>query len=492
MKSNFTLNNLLVFVLIVLNHQTYGWGTDVVISPFAPSSQHSMAAKGGELFAATAGVGINGPNILTVFQSVDEGNTWSIVPLSGLPASSPVGKTKMVVTALDSVYCLFIQDNQVYFLNVESGLLGQFNTTGVEDFDAVSSVNGNWIYVYIDEPGNNSIKRYGTQDGGITWTGNTATVTSNGAHPKICLFGTQLILNYYGPVLPDTATSDIRAAVYTESSPGTLTPGTFQDVVLSTGVKRKQFESVINMGIVWFIFTEGDAQQVIKCISSNDNGATYQAEFTVAGDASISAYWFDAESNPFLANAAVTLTCLADSISPVGNTFDEMLLFQSNSSNPNTFNPFPAPNTYNDTTVTSSAVNITPIILHYASGGLGFNDLAISWIGESPLGPWFYFDALSLTTGINETNDQNFSVNTFPSPASDIINVAIKGIPDPQITLEILNAEGRLMLSQSIGRDFSSQEQLIPVKISSFAAGNYIIRLISGGKEQMHRFVVQK
>src|SRR6186713_67327 len=150
MKYNITFTSILVFIFIALNHQASGWGTDRVISPFAPSTQHSMAAKStGQLFAATAGVGVNGPNALTVFTSTNGGDTWSTVPLSGLPTVTPVLKTKMVITGLDSVYCLFMQLNQLYILNVESGVLNQFNTTGIEEFDAVASANGNWIYLFI-------------------------------------------------------------------------------------------------------------------------------------------------------------------------------------------------------------------------------------------------------------------------------------------------------------------------------------------------------
>src|SRR6478609_9718060 len=145
MNYKFTLKNLFTCILIALFHQASGWGTDKVITSNAPTVQHSMVAKSnGVLFAATAGVGINGPNELTVFTSVDGGNNWSTVALSGLPTVTPVLKTKMVVTALDSVYCLFMQLNQLYILNVESGVLNQFNTTGIEEFDAVTSANGNW------------------------------------------------------------------------------------------------------------------------------------------------------------------------------------------------------------------------------------------------------------------------------------------------------------------------------------------------------------
>jgi len=494
MKNNFTITGIFILILIALNHQASGWGVDRVISPFAPSSQHSLAAKSnGLLFAATAGIGVNGVNVLTVFTSTNNGNSWSIAPLSGLPTVTPVLKTKMVVTALDSVYCLFMQLNQLYILNVESGIMGQFNSTGIEDFDAVTSANGNWIYLFIDEPGNNNIMRYGTVDGGFTYTGTTSIVTSNGARPKLCRYGNRYILNFYGTPQADISTSIIRAAVYTESTPGTINAGTFQDVAPNNGSKRKQFQTILNNGVAWFIFTEGDTQQVIRCKNSVDNGVTYPPSFIIAGDASVNAFWFGASGYETPSGNGVTLTYLADSLSPGGNSFDKMLLLGSTFTASNVFTTLPAPNnTFNDTTVISTAVNVLPMLIHYSSGGGSNTEIGISWMGESIQGPWYYFDALSFTVGLNETNTPDYSVNTFPSPASEFINVEISGITEKSITLEIINIEGRLLMSQSLDRDLSSSSPLIPVNISTLPSGNYMIRIVSGNHTQQRRFMVKR
>jgi hypothetical protein len=298
-------------------------------------------------------------------------------------------------------------------------------------------------------------------------------------------------MSYYGPILADTVSSTIKTAPYTEYSPGNLSPGTFQDLIPAAGVKRRQCKSVIDSGTVWFFYSEGDANQVIKCRTSLDNGVTYQPAFTIAGDGAVNAHWFDAEFRPFNP-AGVTLTFLADSISPVGNSFDKMVLFEANTTAPNVFTAMPLVNNgYNDTSVTSPSANVHPILVHYLYGGTSEN-IGISWKGNSPQGSQFYFDALSFAVGINELNEPGYSVSAFPSPATDILNVQIKGLTTQSISLEIISADGRVMLSQSHGRDRSSSDQIIPVNISSIASGNYFIRVISGKKEQYHRFVVQR
>ncbi len=480
-----TKKYFLVTILTVASHYVSGWGTDKVISAFEPTAQHSLAAKqNGVLFAALPGAA-TGPDMITVYTSSDNGDSWSIVPLSGLPASGAVIKTKMVVTGLDSVYCVFLQNNILNFLNAESGTLGQFTLSGIQDFDCAASSASNWIYVYVQEPLNNDIRRYGTVDGGLSFTGNSATVTSNGAAPKICMSGTRLILNYYGPVLPDTASSDIVAAFYDETAPGTLAPGTFQDVVVTTGIKRKQFKTVLINGSAWFLFTEGDAVQQLKCKTSSDNGVTYQPEFVVGGNASLSAYWFDAAaySNPI--GSGVTLTFLADSTAPVGTSFDQMQFVTSSTLSPGLFTTFlPPDNTYNDTTVASALTGVLPVVINYSSTSV--NETGIAWAGISPQGPWLFFDRLNATVGINELYYSE-AMSVFPSPARDIIQVKLNSeIPLSQY--QVFDAEGSMIISGKISQINSEPE--MQIDISSLAAGNYVIKLFSATQTRHARFIV--
>ncbi len=476
---------LLVFATLLYHHAS-GWGTDKVISPFSPTAQHSLAVKqNGVLYAALAGA-VTGPDMITVYTSSDNGDTWNVVPLIGLPAMGAVVKTKMVVTGLDSIYCVFSQNNVLYFLNVETGTLGQFTQSGIQDFDCVASPGSNWIYVFVQEPLNNDIRRHGTLDGGISFTGNSALVTGNGDSPKICMSGTRLILNYYGPVLPDTATSDIVAAFYDETAPGTIAPGTFQDVVTSSGMKRKQFKTVLVNSTAWFLFTEGDTNQQLKCKTSVNNGTTYQPEFIVGGNTSLSAYWFDAAAYSNLIGSGVTLTYLADSIAPTGTGFDQMQFVTASALAPGSFTTFlPPNNTHNDTSVATMLTGILPVVINYSSSSV--NETGIAWAGISPQGPWLYFDRLNALVGINESLNTT-TLLVFPSPARDVIQVKLNNEVMAVSQYLVVDAKGRTIITGTTNSVKSASA--LQIDISSLTPGNYVLKLVSEKQTNHARFVV--
>lgn len=474
-----------IFVLTIQN--VWGWGTDKVIFNAGPSAQHSMAAKqNGVLFAAMSGIGITGPNLVTIFTSTDNGDTWNIAPVGGLPVNGPVVKTKMVTTASDSVYCVFLQNEIVYIVNVESGSLGQLTTYTFKDFDVAASPNGNWIYIYVSRSTNKQIVRYGTEDGGLTWGANTALVTSDGASPRITMSGTRLILNYYGPVLVDTAASTIRAAIYDESTPGTLNPGTFQDVITGNGIKRKQYKTVIVSSTAWLVYTEGDLQQEIKYKFSQDGGSNYSLAIPIAGNAAVSAKWFDVAPYSTPAGSGITMTCLADSSAPVISSFDKMIYLGSTTLAPASVVTFPSPyNTYNDTSVTFAADNVLPVMVNFNTGST--TEAGIAWVGDSPQGPWLYFDRLGGTVGIEESQEDIVQLNVYPSPADDFIYIESE-LHDLNTKVEILDITGRSVIQEQGVVSGSAKK----IDVSGLPSGNYMLRVsVAGRKAYYSKFIVQ-
>lgn len=167
-----------------------------------------------------------------------------------------------------------------------------FSTIPCGDFDVVASLTGEAIYLFADDATNDDIRRYSTMDGGFTW-GNVGYVASNGATPRIAMSGNKLVLNYYGPVQSDPTISIIRAAIYNESGAGTISAGTFNDIVPNTGVIRRPFQPVFSQSNIWLFYTEGDASEVIKYMLSTDNGVSFGPEQTVGGSTFYSANKFN-------------------------------------------------------------------------------------------------------------------------------------------------------------------------------------------------------
>jgi hypothetical protein len=485
MKSFYATSILLLFATVSTFHSAMGWGTDKIISPFAPSAQHSISAKqNGILFAAMPGAGSASQNQVSIFTSADNGVTWNPAAVSVTAGTGAVVKTKMLTTATDSIYCIYLQDLIIHFVNVESGTTGQLNVASYRDFDAAASANGNWIYVYAQEVTNNDIRRYGTVDGGITWTGNSALVTGNGASPKVCQWGTRLILNYYGPVLPDTATSVIRAAFYDETTPGTLQAGTFQDVALGTGVKRKQYQTVLVNGTAWFLFTEGDALQQVKCRITTDDGVTYQPEFVVSGNASVNAWWFGAAPYSNATGSGVTMTLLADSVVQTTSVFDEMHYLSSSTLSPSFMVLYPPPfKTYNDSTVNVIA-DVLPMVVNYNVAGQ--YETGIAWTGFTASGAALLFDRLSATTGLSNSPAPS-PVSIYPVPAEDFIYISGDSHHMENVNIVLYDVTGKSVLTSvnSIG----SGNNEIRIDISSLKAGTYLVS-VNGDRSSRHRQLI--
>jgi hypothetical protein len=470
MKKTFTTGFLAFITTLIIHTSALAWGTDVLITPGAPSAQHGIAAKqNGVLYASFPFQSFTGTYTVLFYTSADNGITWTLLPVPAPSSFNPVIKTKMIVTSLDSILCFVQMDNSLYIVNVESGINGQFTQSGVQEFDAAAGT-GNFCYVFIQEPGINTIRRYGTGDGGLTWTGNTALVTTTGYRPRVYMSAGRLILNYYGPVLSDTVSSVIRAAFYNEGSPGTITPGTFQDVNTNTSVKKKQFETIINNGTVWFFYTEGDLMQLLKCRVSTDNGVTYQPEFIIGGNTQVNSYKFSAAPYFSAGPNGVSVTWLSDSTAVPGSTPIFLYAVTSNIS-PMVFGIPAAPmDTYNDSVITTN--NLTPSLINY---NFSLNaEAGVAWIGESLSGSSLLFDRFSATsTAIMSHPDQNkFSI--YPNPADNKIRLVLPFSVSAVNLIEILAVDGKQVHSGMASEMLNSSGEL---SVEMFPAGIYMIKL---------------
>lgn len=454
---------------------SFAWNGDILIHGTTPTASHSLTAKAnGELYISVP-VDSAGTYKVLIYQSTDDGDTWNLLPVSyNTSSANAIVKTKMVTTGSDSVYCMYQTNAEIKFLNPESGVQGLFNTIGVETFDAAASPNGNAIYLFVDEVAINSVKRYGTLDGGLTWGGNTATVSGTGAIPKVYMTGTRLILNYYSPVQSIPANSIIRSAFYDESAPGTITPGTFQDMVTNTAVEKREFQSVIYNNTVWFFYTEGNPAQILKCRVSTDNGVTYNPEFTVEGNASVSVLKIDAKHYNGVSGGC-HLAYVADSLS-LAALQDQVVIRSAAISTPATFGAAVA---VNDFSLTNAPPYSNVSLMPFVNGSI--TDIGIAWVQTPSATAQLYFDRLSNITDITE-NDISKTLSIYPNPAGETLNIFSDKIDLSGKPIVVSNVDGKKALATNI----NSRHQ---INLSSLSSGMYFISLNINGRVVKRMFV---
>lgn len=469
----------LSILLVISTSNVFAWWNDILVYNNKPIAQHSMAAKSnGTLYIAVPDSSA-GMYSIQLLKSTNDGNTWLPVSNATGPMATAITKTKMVRTGSDSVYCLYSTTAGVYLLNVETGVIGSFTSSSVADFDAAGSPAGNVIYLFVNEPINFTIKRYTTLDGGLTWGGSTATVTSSGQTPKVYMSGTRLILNYYGPVNADPATSKIRAATYDESVPGTIGATAFIDIVTNTAVKKKQFKTVYNYNTVWFFFTEGDTSQVIKCRISTDNGDNYGAEQIVAGNNGFSNYNFDACHYEFFGAWGCYLTYYNSNATLPPTPFP-MMFTNASLNNPSVFS---TPVAYSDFNIVDTPSYHLPVISAFSGTT---NDVGVAWVENSGNGSWVYFDRMSAATGINEVKNDAFISGIIFNTSE--LNIHFVEQPKNKIIIQLSDVTGKIVYHTTS----ELKEKFIAIKTPSLTAGAYLLQVSDGVHSATKKLILSK
>lgn len=394
---------LLTFFLLT-STRTSAWGPDI---PFAsqPSGRISMVANSAGTLYCTVPAAMTGVGGANLYESTDNGASW--MPIANLGSGQTVEKTKLLVTGTDSVYCIYQIGVDLFTFSVQSREVTPFTTMDVDDFDATASPNGNAIYLFTDDFGNLNVHRYSSTDGGYTWTGSTALVAGNAANPRVCMDGTRLILNYYGPVLSPATTSIIRSAFYNETVPGTIAPGAgaFADR-LPSGPTRPQFESAIVANTVWLFWTETNGIDIsLKYMVSSDNGVNYSTEATVSNDAAC----FGLTTIRSIVDPAVGLAYYHDSV-PVAPNYRYS---QVRALNPTAFS---SPESFSDFDPSCFGGHET----YPAVAAIG-NDVGVVWT-ETDAFASLYFDLRSAITKV-ETVSPKGDIRVYPNPAGDQISI---------------------------------------------------------------------
>lgn len=417
----------------ILSNDINDWGVDNSILNNEPIGNMSgVQNNNGTIYVAvndtlsTVNLGV------VIFTSTDGGNSWSLFP-QGIALRDRFEKIKMIKSFGDSVYCFLQYGTTIYSWNILSGNFNQFPYTDYRTFDVASSSTGA-IYVFVDSLANNSVLRYSSLNGGVTW-GTRGNITSAGAMPTIYMSSTgdTLILNYYGPVLADTATSVIRAARYYETTSGTLAAAGFQDVAPS-GEYKYEFYSSINNGEAWFVYTAGmEGSRDIRGRKSTTNGTSYLPEFTIAGNVNTDEYWFDIKHT----NGGFNLVYYSDSAQAGAGTNQTDIIYHTYvASGSETFS---TPERISENPPVYSSLMYMPRLVNLPFSA---DDLGVLWVGEFGTDRGLFWDVeswvipvelVSFTSSVigndvqlswmtaSETNNMGFEVEKLSGSSWDKI-----------------------------------------------------------------------
>ena len=391
--------------------QKIDWGNDNIVLNNEPVGGFSGVQKSnGTLYVAVNDTLVTSNLGLVIFSSTDEGDTWSLFP-SGINYRGFYSKIKMFRSGLDSIYCSFQIGTNIYTWNPISGNFGQFFIGNYRTYDMVASSTGN-LYIFADSLPNNSIVRYGSTTGGYNWI-SRGLVTSNGAMPKLFMSGSgdTLTLNYYGPVLPDTATSVVRQARYRETGSGTLASAGFIDVVTGTDYKI-EYKTVLNSGESWVFYTLGlEGSRDIWARKSTDNGATYGSPMMIAGNPNTDEYELDAAFYSNLTSSGFDFVYYSDSAQVGQGTNATDIIYYSSVGYGST--TFSSPQRISENPPEySPAYSTSMVAMPYSSG-----DVAALWVGDQSGTKKLFLDQLSAVIPVELTS---FSANVIDN--SVVIN----------------------------------------------------------------------
>ncbi len=460
------------------------WGDDVIVSNFEPIGPiTSVRANTGTIYVAindtlaTSNLGI------IIMQSTNLGVSWSLFG-TGINTRAKFAKLKFVSTgtAGDSLYLFMQYGSNVYCWNFRNASFKPVGYGGIlSTFDVVGASSGALYYFYDTLP--TAVKRYSSINGGASWI-NRGNITSSGVKPKICISaGDSLILNYYGPVLADTATSVIRAARYMQSSPGTLTSSGFQDVA-TENVAKTEFMSVIYNGNVWFVYTTGTTGGInIKGRKSIDAGTTYGTAIDIAANPNVDEYWFDIKYY----SGGFDLSYYSDSLQtgPPTNNTDKIMYSYSILSG----STFGTATQVSENPPSWSANNYIPTLCEIPP-----SDAGIAWIGNTGTGKKVFWDRFSAVSNIGNQNEivNSYSLSqNYPNPFNPITKIDFAVSKSGFVSLKVYDLLGK-EVATVLSRNLNAGKYSVDFNASKLSSGIYFYSLESNGFKDVKKMMLIK
>ncbi len=461
------------------------WGGDVAITNREPLANPTGAGRAnGTGYVAVPDTGIVSNRGLVLYRTTNFGATWSMVQT--VQPAFVVTKQKMVRASNDSLYLFFLTSSfggngLVYYWNIETATIRQFDSTNIRDFDVATSSQGG-MYFFYDYLPDNRIFRAASADFGVTWP-QRATVTSAGSYPRIFLNTRAagldtLILNYFGPVKPDTVRSVIRQARYREVAAGNLSSIAFIDVDTDTTVIRGEYKSVKVDNVVWFFNTRGSTGAIdIQCRVSTNSGVSFDAPFLAAGNPAIDEYWYDV-TNYIVGTGGVDFIYYADSLgATVDNNTDKVMYAFLAKGSPSVVS---GRRRISDHPLTWSPRNYIPSSFEYYDGS---GELGVLWVGLDGAQRKVYYDSYFATTNVEQTPNLLPEVyalkQNYPNPFNPTTTIEF-AIPQKEfVTLKVYDLLGR-EVETLVSETLEAGSYKTRFDAGKLASGMYVYRLQAG------------
>ena len=432
---------------------------------------------------------------IVLYMSTNYGQNWGLYTY-GINLRQKFERFRLVRSGLDSIYLVYVYNSQVRIWNIyNTAGIAVHTATNVRTFDIVASSTGA-LYLYIDELGTNSIRRFGTINGGFTWV-QTGLMTSSGAFPNMYMSGTgdTVFVNYYGaPFGSDTTTAKIRVGRYRETSPGFLSASGFQDLTTDPQPKH-EFGSAAYGGVVWFFYTLGTTGNIdIKCRVSQNAGTSYGAVFNVAADPNVDEYWFDVRHYT-LGNGGIDFSYYSDSLQsgPPTNSTDKLMAKWSSRINPQTFSfgtPPRPPSPSNHPPGWSSAGYVPQVVEIYSTIDYGF-----AWVGYDGPSNWrVYFDADGLLTSLSNNGNTPGTYElyqNYPNPFNPATKIKFDIPNNGFVTLKVYDMLGK-EVQTLISRDLTTGSYSVDFNASKLTSGVYFYKLTTNEFSDVKKMVLIK
>jgi len=90
-----------------------------------------------------------------------------------------------------------------------------------------------------------------------------------------------------------------------------------------------------------------------------------------------------------------------------------------------------------------------------------------------------------ITVGLDESNG-SISLTAFPNPAADVLNLEIKGYEGENYTLQLLDAQGKLIRMQTVNT------QMTAVPVADLPVASYFVSVFDQKKQKLKSFRIVK
>jgi len=469
------------------------WGSDLVVTSTESRGRNSgvYRSSNSSIYVAVSDTNVLAANTMNILRSSNNGANWSIVYSVG-PASIRVLKTKMLLMANDSLYCVLQTDQWgLFIVSVLSGQLRVFGL-GYRDFD-VHVTPSNSMFLWADSLGSNNIFRYGSTNAGISWL-TRGNVTSTGAHPRVyCPPGSDtVLLNYLdATAITDTLLLGIRSVRYRETAPGTAAAVGSFTTPIPAGVPKDQFAGVKYRTGAWIFYTTGTTGSInLNCIASTDAGVTYGAPVVIGSLPSRDEYWFDAQHYTF-GSGGVDLIYYSDTLQAGAptNATDRMYYTSAAINTPGTF---AASTQFSEHAPGWSANGYIPFLVEYYDSG---GDAAAFWIGQDGANKRLYMDRLSAVTGISSNGNEipekfNLSQN-YPNPFNPVTKIRYQLPTHSKVVIKIYNILGSEVL-ELLNENKEPGIYEVEFNANNLSIGTYIYKISADNFVQTKKMILLK